>query len=90
MLCAACGLLRDPGDLLAFWPVGYPGKRRYVCRPTRPSDQADGPCFTRAVGPVTVHTIELAAAAEPVVLEPIRPFSPAWFGLMREAGVRAA
>lgn len=91
MICVACRLLRDPADLLAFWPVGRDGERRHVCRPTRPTGPlVGGPCFGRAVGPVSVHAIALAAPAAALVVERIRPWTPAWWGLMREAGVRAA
>lgn len=94
MICAACRLTRDPADLLVFWPVGQPGIRRFVCRPTRLSPAGGvGPCFGKAVGPVNVHAIALAAAAAAVVPAwptPVRPWTPGWFSLMREAGVRAA
>lgn len=92
MICAACRLLRDPADLLAFWPLGQPEARRFVCRPTCAARDAYGPCFHRVVGPMNVHGIALAASAAAIAAPrlPIVPFTPAWFGLMREAGVRAA
>lgn len=91
MVCAACRVIRDPADLLVFWPIGQPEARRFVCRPTRPAPDVFGPCFHRVVGPVNVHDIALAEDADVTrVVLPIRPFTPAWQGLMREAGVRAA
>lgn len=57
MICAACGLIRDPADLIAFWPVGQPDRVRYVCRPTRPSPIAEASCFRVAVSTADVHAI---------------------------------
>lgn len=93
MICSACHLTRAASDLIAFWPIGYPGKRRYVCRPTCPSGSpASESCFSRVVGPGNVHSIELAAPVAPV--DPghrwIVPGTPAWFGLLSMAGVRGA
>lgn len=90
MICAACLVTRDASDLIAFWPIGYPGKRRYVCRPTCPSG-APGPesCFSRVVGPGNVHLIELAAPPLSVA-HPIRPGTPAWGGLLAMAGGKGA
>lgn len=94
MICAACRIIRDPADLLAFWPLGQPEARRFVCRPTCAARDTYGPCFHRVVGPMNVHAIALAApqapASEAAARVPVLPFTPAWFGLMREAGVRAA
>jgi hypothetical protein len=90
VICAACRLTRDPADLLVFWPLGQPEVRRFVCRPTRPHPGAFGPCFGRAVGPVSIHGIALLTPLPAAIVEPIRPLTDAWFGLMREAGVRAA
>lgn len=91
MICAACRLTRDPTDLLVYWPLSQPEVRRFVCRPTRPHPGAFGPCFGRVVGPLSVHGICLATP-QPAAIAPvrIRPMTDAWFGLMREAGVRAA
>ena len=44
-ICAACQLTRSLDDLLAFWPVGDPAQRRFVCRVTRPSPVATESCF---------------------------------------------
>jgi hypothetical protein len=90
VICAACGLTRAPSDLLVFWPIGRPEVRRYACRPTRPASEYGSPCFAAVVGPVSVHAIAFVETPAPVVVLPIQPYSPAWFGLMREAGVRAA
>jgi hypothetical protein len=93
MICAACHLTRDASDLIAFWPIGHPEARRYVCRPTSPSNSPGSEsCFSRVVGPINVHCIELAA---PLVAPAstdrwIRPTTPAWFGLLAMAGVRGA
>ena len=92
MICAACHVTRDASDLIAFWPIGRPEARRYVCRPTSPTERR-GPCFYQVVGTATVHEIELAAFGAtrlaPPASKPIVPFTPAWFGLLNEAGVRA-
>ena len=63
MFCAACGLARDPSDLIAYWPVGRPAARRFVCRPTKPSPRTSESCFRVVVGPATVHEISFAHAA---------------------------
>ena len=57
MICAACGLIRDPADLVAFWPVGRPDERRFVCRVTRPSPVSIESCFRAMVGPASIHEI---------------------------------
>jgi len=88
VICAACRATRDAADLLVFTLVREPGVRRFVCRPTRPSRQADGPCFNRVVGPVNLHSIAFAESPAPVEVERIKPQTDAWWGLMREAGVR--
>ncbi len=68
MICAACGLDRDPDDLIAFWPVGDPGLRRYVCRSTRPSPVASAPCFRAVIRSRFTHEIGPAfATGGPVV-----------------------
>jgi hypothetical protein len=93
MICSACHLTRAASDLIAFWPIGSPGKRRYVCRPTCPSGSpASESCFSRVVGPGNVHLIELAAPVAPLSADRqwIRPETPAWFGLLSAAGVRGA
>lgn len=63
MICAACGLIRDPDDLIAFWPVGHPGQVRYACRVTRPSPVADVSCFRSVVRSVFTHVIGPAFTA---------------------------
>jgi hypothetical protein len=60
VICAACGLNRDPDDLIAFWPVGYPDRVRFVCRVTRPSPVAQESCFRAVVASVAVHQIAAA------------------------------
>jgi hypothetical protein len=90
VICAACGLTRAPSDLLVFWPVGRPEVRRYACRPTRPGSEFGAPCFSAVVGPVSVHAIAFVELPEPIAVQPVRPATLAWFGLMREAGVRVA
>lgn len=91
MICVACGLTRDPADLLVFWRVAAPETRRFVCRPTRPVVGSFGPCFVRSVGSMSVHAIALAAPIERRTdFEPIRPGTFAWGELLRDAGVRAA
>lgn len=93
MICTACRTTRDLGDLIAYWPVGRPGSVRYVCRPTCPAARWGGPCFHQVVGTASIHAIALAAPGAtrlaPRAGQPIVPFSPAWFGLLNEAGVRA-
>lgn len=93
MICAACRHTRDVEDLIVFWPIGAPERRRFVCRPTCPTNRAAGPCFYQVVGPVDVHTIELAAplAARPAlaVRQPIVPLTPEWSSLLAQAGVRS-
>jgi hypothetical protein len=88
VICAACRLDRAPADLLSFTLIREPEVRRYVCRPTRPAGMADGPCFARVVGPVDIHSIAFAEAPAPIAVEPVKPETPAWWELMRAAGVR--
>lgn len=64
MICAACGLNRDPDDLIAYWPVGYPGRVRFVCRVTRPSPVAQESCFRAVVASRLVHEIAVATYAK--------------------------
>lgn len=92
MQCVACRAFRELGDLIAFWPVGDPDRRRFVCRPTTPSAAAMLPCFARAVGFASEHAISLATTPARVLEAPtpIRPDSEAWIHLLRSAGVRAA
>ena len=94
MICSACHMTRDASDLIAFWPIGHPEARRYVCRPTCPSSRvASGPCFTQVVGPGAVDAIALAApvaALDAGDRQWIRPATPAWFGLLSMAGVKGA
>lgn len=61
MFCAACGMARPMAELLAFWPVRDPGRRRFVCRPSLQRNDRP-PCFREMVGPAGVHDIELAEA----------------------------
>lgn len=62
MFCAACRQARPVEELLAFWPVRDPGRRRHVCRPSLQRPEVPS-CFRFAVGPTNVHAIELAARA---------------------------
>jgi hypothetical protein len=95
MICAACHLTRDASDLIAFWPIGNPEARRFVCRPSCPSSAPGSEsCFSRVVGPVNVHAIALASPT--AELDPgqgrhwIAPATPAWSSLLAIAGVRGA
>lgn len=94
MICAACHLTRDASDLIAFWPIGHPEARRFVCRPTSPSNAPGSEsCFSQVVGPGAVDAIALAApvaALDAGDRQWIRPTTPAWFGLLAMAGVRGA
>jgi len=94
MICSACHMTRDASDLIAFWPIGHPEARRFVCRPTCPSSRvASGPCFTQAVRPVNVHEIALALPVAPPSGADrawIRPSTEAWARLLATAGVRGA
>jgi hypothetical protein len=92
VICAACRQTRELADLMAFWPIGRPEQRRYVCRPTCPTGRAAGPCFYQVVGTATVHDIELAARSAAFVLparEPVVPRTSAWAQLLQQAGVRS-
>lgn len=95
MICTACHLTRDASDLIAFWPIGNPEARRFVCRPSCPSSAPGGEsCFSRVVGPINVHCIELATPIVPpdpsLARRWIVPETPAWFSLLSMAGVRGA
>jgi hypothetical protein len=95
MICAACHLTRDASDLIAFWPIGHPEARRYVCRPSCPSSAPGSEsCFSRVVGPGNVDAIALASPVAPLDADRerawIRPATPAWGGLLAMAGVRGA
>ena len=94
MLCAACRRARPADELLAYWPVGDPDRRRHVCRPTLNlpgPDGGRGSCFAAAVGIAAKYAIALAAAAVPLELvRPVRPDTLGWFRLLSEAGVRQA
>jgi hypothetical protein len=94
MICTACRATRDLEDLIVFWPINRPEARRFVCRPTCPNGRPAGPCFYQVVGPTNVHTIALAAPGvtrlAPRESQPVVPFTPDWFRLMNEAGVRGA
>jgi hypothetical protein len=90
MICAACHLTRDASDLIAFWPIGHPEARRFVCRPSCPSSAPGSEsCFSQVVGPGNVHAISLAAPV-PSLPAHIVPGTPAWFGLLSMLGVRGA
>jgi hypothetical protein len=58
--CWACGTARLLTDLLAFWPIGRPAERHYVCRPTLDRPNASR-CFRDAVATADVHAIGVAA-----------------------------
>lgn len=88
-VCAACGVLRPAEDLIAFWALADPGRRRYVCRPTRPSPESRMPCFTMAVGTADRFGIALVAP-EPAREPHVRPRTPEWEALMAEAWVKSA
>ena len=94
MFCAACRRARPDDELLAYWPVGNPDRRRHVCRPSLnlPGPVGGrGSCFSSVVAVASVHAIELVAPCEPLVINrPVRPGTAAWSRLMAEAGVRAA
>ena len=91
MICAACRITRRLSDLLAFWPIGRPGERRFVCRPTCPSPEARTSCFGAVVAPANMHAIALAEPGAPMELtRPVRPDTLAWWRLLSEAGVRRA
>jgi hypothetical protein len=94
VICAACRRARPDDELLAFWPVGDPDRRRHVCRPSLnlPGPAGGrGSCFSTVVGTAAVHAIALVVAAAPPALErPIRPWSTSWFRILGEAGVRLA
>lgn len=93
MICSACHVTRDVSDLIAYWPVGRPEARRFVCRPTCGTERR-GPCFYQVVGTASIHTIALAAPGAtrlaPRESQPIVPFTAPWFDLLRDAGVRGA
>jgi hypothetical protein len=94
MPCSACHRARPLDELLAFWPVGDPDRRRHVCRPSLSlpgPDGARGGCFSAVVGLASKQAIALAApAAPPELVRPVRPDTAGWFRLLSEAGVRAA
>lgn len=79
MFCVACGVIREPASLIAFWPVGRPDLVRFVCRATEPSPVTTESCFRAMVGPADVHAIaaaDLFAEAPPPghpVLAPAQP-----------------
>lgn len=92
MICSACRRARPDDELLAFWPVGDPDRRRHVCRPSLGLSGpigGRGSCFATVVGPSHQHAIALAAAPVPFrYVRPVRPGTPAWDRLLGEAGVR--
>jgi hypothetical protein len=94
VLCAACRRARPDDELLAFWPVGDPDRRRHVCRPSLglPGPVGGrGSCFSTVVGLASVHAISLVTPGCPGALPaPVRPDTLAWRQLMDAAGVRAA
>jgi hypothetical protein len=68
VICAACGLTRDPADLLAYWPRGEPERRHYVCRVTRPSPAAAESCFRKVVRSILLDEIGPAAPGPRIVI----------------------
>ncbi len=50
--CAACRVARDAAEMLAFWPVGRPDQRKFVCRPS-----SNGVCFRKTVATADAHAI---------------------------------
>jgi len=93
VICSACHLTRDASDLIAFWPIGRPEARRFVCRPTCPSARMPGPCFGQIVGPASLHRIELVVPSSDLATAtahaPVLPNTAAWRALMASAGVRS-
>lgn len=60
--CAGCQAERPLEDLIAFWPVGKPAERRYVCRPIGGVAEKHGAdCFRRMVATADIHVIARAA-----------------------------
>jgi len=59
--CWACGAARQLVELIAFWPIGRPAERHFVCRPTLDRPNASM-CFREGVGPAAIHAIAPAAA----------------------------
>ena len=91
-VCAACGVMRPAEDLLAFWALANPDRRRHVCRPSRPSGESRESCFAAVVGPADRFGIALAAPppARAGGSGPVRPWTDEWSLLLASAGVRAA
>lgn len=54
--------MRPPEEMLAFWPVADPARRRHVCRPSLQRPEVPS-CFRDVVGPANVHAIALATYA---------------------------
>ena len=54
-VCCWCHRVREPAELIAFWPIGRRDRVRYVCRPS-----GQGACFRNVVSWVGVHELEPA------------------------------
>jgi hypothetical protein len=91
-VCAACGVMRPAEDLLAFWALANPDRRRHVCRPSRPSSESRESCFAAVVGPAARVGIALAVPPAPAAssLGPVRPWTTEWDVLLASVGARAA
>lgn len=66
-ICANCGQVRPLESLLAFWPIGEPGRRQFVCRPLDPAGGFMS-CFRDAVSTIDEHEIRLATDIERPVI----------------------
>lgn len=61
-ICASCGRIRRLGELIAFWPIGEPGRRSFVCRPSDPLPPFMT-CFRDTVGTIDEHQVGPAVLA---------------------------
>lgn len=52
--------MRPQDEMLGYWPVGAPGRIRFVCRPSLQRPEVAS-CFRTVVGPAFVHAIERGA-----------------------------